>query len=152
MTDVMSDYTLRPMQLRPATISDAPAIASLAGELGYPCDADAMRARLAALLESRDDAVIVAVSGVAVVGWAHVAAVRPVVDEYAELRGLIVAESLRSRGFGAALVRAAEEWARSRGFTRLRVRSNIVRERTHAFYTRRGYATTKSQKVFDKTL
>ena len=151
MTDVMSDYTLRPMQLRPATISDAAAIASLAGELGYPCDADAMRARLGALLESQNDALIVAVSGVAVVGWAHVAAVRPVVEPYAELRGLIVAQSLRSRGFGARLLEAAEEWARSRGFTRLRVRSNAVRERTHAFYLRHGYTVAKSQ-VFDKTL
>ena len=140
------------MQLRPATISDAPAIASLAGELGYPCDTDAMRVRLDGLLRSEDDAVIVVVSGVAVVGWAHVAAVRPVVDAYAELRGLVVAQSLRSRGFGARLLEAAEEWARSRGFTRLRVRSNVVRERTHAFYIRHGYTTTKSQKVFDKAL
>ncbi|HUR83008.1 MAG TPA: GNAT family N-acetyltransferase [Thermoanaerobaculia bacterium] len=141
------------MQLRAATIDDSPAIASLAGELGYPCDAAAMRVRLEGLLRSDDDAVLVAVSGVAVVGWAHVSAVRLVEsDAYAELRGLVVAQSLRSHGFGAGLLDAAEEWARSRGFARLRVRSNVTRERTHAFYLRHGYTIAKSQEVFDKTL
>ncbi|HVG24913.1 MAG TPA: GNAT family N-acetyltransferase [Thermoanaerobaculia bacterium] len=141
------------MEVRHAAAGDAPSIASLAGELGYPCEIAPMRARLEPLLRSEDDAVFVAVSGVAVVGWAHVAAVHLVESEsYAELRGLVVAEALRSRGFGERLLGAAEEWARSRGFARIRVRSNTLRERTHRFYERHGYTTTKSQKVFDKRL
>lgn len=141
------------MIIRLATVDDAPAIASLAGELGYPTDAAAMRARLEPLLSSADGAVLVGVAGVAVIGWAHVAAVRLVEsDPYAELRGLVVAEALRSRGVGERLLRAAEEWARTRGLPRMRVRSNVLRERTHAFYERHGYTTTKSQKVFDKKL
>ena len=141
------------MIIRRAAIGDAPAIASLAGELGYPAEAAAMRARLEPVLRSEDDAVIVGVAGVAVIGWAHVAVVRLVEsDPYAELRGLVVAEALRSRGVGTRLLRAAEEWARSRGPARIRVRSNVLRERTHAFYERHGYTATKSQKVFDKTL
>ena len=141
------------MQFRRALPDDAPAIASLAGELGYPCDVAAMRARLAPVLASEDDAVFVAVSGVAVVGWAHVAVVRSVEsDPFAVLLGIVVASALRSRGAGARLLREAEEWARARGLDRIRVRSNVVRERTHAFYERHGYTVTKSQKVFDKKL
>lgn len=141
------------MNIRLATLEDAPAIASLAGELGYPTNAAEMRTRLAALLQSEDSAVFVGVAGVAVIGWANVAAVRLVESEpYAELRGLVVASALRSRGVGARLLHAAEEWARARGLVRIRVRSNVTRERTHAFYERHGYTITKSQKVFDKRL
>ena len=141
------------MQIRGATPDDAPSIASLAGELGYPCDAAAMRARLSALMHSKDDQVFVAVSGVAVVGWVHVAAVTLLEsDPRADLRGLVVTQALRSRGFGARLVQAAEEWARARGLARIRVRSNVLRERTHDFYLRLGYTIAKSQKVFDKNL
>ena len=141
------------MNIRPATLEDAPAIASLAGELGYPTEAAEMRSRLGALLQSEDSAVFVGVAGVAVIGWANVAAVRLVESEpYAELRGLVVAAALRSRGAGGRLLLAAEEWARARGLARIRVRSNVTRERTHAFYERHGYTITKSQKVVDKRL
>ncbi|HEY4595273.1 MAG TPA: GNAT family N-acetyltransferase, partial [Thermoanaerobaculia bacterium] len=62
--------------------------------------------------------------------------------------GLVVDESRRGGGIGAALVEAAAEWAAGHGFRTLRVRSNAVRERTHAFYERLGFARTKSQIVF----
>ena len=151
---VRARSTLRtPMHIRRASLEDAHAVAALAGELGYPTEPAAMRVRLEPLLESADDAVFVAVTGIAVVGWAHVAALRMMEAEpRAELRGLIVTEALRSRGVGLRLLEAAESWARSRGLSRIRVRSNVVRERTHAFYLRNGYATAKSQKVFDKIL
>jgi GNAT superfamily N-acetyltransferase len=71
---------------------------------------------------------------------------------FAELAGLVVGDSARSRGIGALLLRAAEDWARNRGFARLRVRSNVVRERAHRFYLREGYIERKRQVVFDKTL
>jgi GNAT superfamily N-acetyltransferase len=60
------------------------------------------------------------------------------------------AQAQRSGGVGAALVAAAEEWARVKSCARLRVRSNVVRERTHRFYERLGYRVVKSLKVFDK--
>ena len=140
------------MIIRRATLDDAPAIASLAGALGYPTELSQMLTRLAAL-DPEEGALFVGVAGVAVIGWAHVAAVRLVEsDPYAELRGIVVAAALRSRGLGTRLLNAAEEWTRERGLERIRVRSNVTRERTHAFYERHGYTTTKSQKVFDKRL
>jgi hypothetical protein len=50
------------------------------------------------------------------------------------------------------LVERGEEWARQRRLAVIGVRSNIIRERTHAFYERLGYAATKTQKVFRKML
>jgi GNAT superfamily N-acetyltransferase len=144
----MDDVTVRA-----ATVEDTGAIASLAGELSYPTTAAEMTERLTALAASLDDAVLVAISDAVVVGWIHVAAIAGVQSApFAEIRGMVVSEALRSRGIGATLVEAGEEWAIARGLTRIRVRSNLVRERTHAFYEGRGYTPAKSQKVFDKAL
>ena len=158
MTDVMSGYTssgcdVFDMKSREVRASDAAAVASLAEELGYPSSAAEMSQRIAALASSPDDAVFVAVLGLTPVAWIHVACVTLLESaRYAEIRGLVVTSSLRGHGIGAQLVARAEEWARERGVTRIRVRSNALRERTHAFYENRGYKTTKTQRVFDKNL
>jgi GNAT superfamily N-acetyltransferase len=133
--------------------NDAAAVASLAEELGYAASAEEIAQRIAALETSPDDEILVAVLGLTPVAWIHVAIVTLLESpRYAEIRGLIVTAELRGRGIGERLVAEAERWARDRGLSRIRVRSNLLRERTHAFYERLGYTTTKSQKVFDKRL
>jgi GNAT superfamily N-acetyltransferase len=144
---------VRDVKVRMATIGDAAAVASLAGELGYPTSAEEMSQRLTALSASPNDAVFVAILGLVPVAWIHVGILTAVESPpHAQILGVVVSSSLRARGIGAQLVAHAEEWARARGVTRIRVRSNVVRERTHAFYERLGYAVTKTQKVFDKGL
>ena len=73
-------------------------------------------------------------------------------DPLAEIHGLIVEEEERGGGLGARLVAAAEAWAVERGMTRIRVRSNVARERTRKFYEKHGYTVTKTSNVFDKML
>ena len=51
----------------------------------------------------------------------------------------------RSAGIGAALVEAAEAWARERGATAIIVRSRSTRERAHRFYERIGYVESQAQ-------
>ena len=139
------------LTLRSATLSDAAAIAALNGELGYPTTAGEMAPRLASLLDVSGQAVLVAADDGGVIAWVQVSVVATIESgAFAEVRGLVVTAAHRSRGIGARLVEAAEGWARERGLTRIRVRSNVNRERTHAFYERLGYRTAKSQKVFDK--
>lgn len=137
--------------LRPALPSDASALASLAGELGYPTTADEMTTRLASL--TVNDIVIVSAEGATVTGWIHIAIV-PSLESvpFAEIRGLVVTAPARGTGTGRALVAAAEEWGRERGCTRLRVRTNVIREDTHRFYEHRGFRLTKTQRVYDKSL
>ena len=137
--------------MRAARASDAATLASLAEELGYPTSEAEMAERLAAL--SPADGVFAAILGETPVAWIHVTIVTLLESaRHAEIRGLIVTTPLRSRGIGEQLVAYAEQWARDRGVTRIRVRSNALRERTHAFYERLGYTTAKTQKVFDKKL
>jgi GNAT superfamily N-acetyltransferase len=88
-----------------------------------------------------------------VIGWVHIS-VTPLleVERRAEVNGLVVNENLRSRGAGGSLLNTAEKWARKMGCTGMSVRSNVIRDRAHAFYLRQGYEHFKTQKAFRKAL
>ncbi|MFL6264351.1 MAG: GNAT family N-acetyltransferase [Thermoanaerobaculia bacterium] len=137
------------MTLRPATPADSSKLADLTTQLGYPTSPEEAEARLRDLASRPENAVLVAEEGGEVAGWIHVSALRSLeMEPCAMIQGLVVDESRRGGGIGAALVEAAADWAAGHGFRTLRVRSNSVRERTHAFYERLGFTRTKSQVVF----
>jgi GNAT superfamily N-acetyltransferase len=135
------------------TSGDAGAVANLSTQLGYPATQEDIARRAAVIDAGGQGAVLVAEDDGRVVGWIHVIAT-PVLetDLYAEIAGLVVDESCRSRGVGLALLHAAEGWARDAGCTTIRVRSRIARERAHAFYERHGFRRLKTQHAFDKAL
>jgi GNAT superfamily N-acetyltransferase len=110
--------------------------------------------RLAPLLGSPDDAVLVAVDAKErPIGWIHVGRTRILeADEHAVIHGLVVDEASRSGGLGAELLAAAEGWARERGIGTMLVRSRSTRERAHRFYRERGYREVKRSHVFEKRL
>lgn len=139
--------------IRSARLEDAPAIAPLSTELGYPATAAEVAGRLAGILPDATQLVAVAEVAGQVVGWIHAACYLTVeVGATVEIRGLVVGEGKRSAGLGRALVEHAEGWARRRGVPVIRVRSNVVRAGAHAFYARLGYAPVKTQHVFSKRL
>jgi GNAT superfamily N-acetyltransferase len=142
------------VKIRRARNNDAPRLAELSGQLGYPATAREITKRMRQLKCTPDNALFVAESPDAgVVGWTHVS-VRHLVEvgTHAELNGLIVAEGQRSLGAGARLLEAAEDWARKHGCPSMSVRSNVIRERAHKFYERQGYEHYKTQKAFRKSL
>lgn len=142
--------------IRPAAPSDLPALAGLAGQLGYPSSVEQLGRRLEPLLASPEHAVWVAEapdsgSGSTVVAWIHVGAARTLEsDPGGEIYGLVVHQSHRNAGLGARLVEQAIAWTAERGFRRLRVRSNVVREDAHRFYRRMGFEASKTQAVLDR--
>ena len=142
------------LRIRHATGADASALAKLAGQLGYPTDAAAIRQRLRDINERGAGIVLVAEnSNGTTAGTAYVHAEYSMVDEpRAHLADLVVDESFRSAGIGAALLHATESWAREHGLSRMRVNSNVTREDAHRFYRREGYAENKRQAVFLKQL
>jgi len=140
-------------RIRSARASDAPRLAELAGELGYPTTTQEMKARLATLRPSSAHAVFVAETAGGAIGWVHVSRNYLLdVPVRAEINGLIVSSAARSQGAGKLLMQAAEAWARKRKCTGINVRSNVIRERAHAFYLREGYEHYKTQKAFRKVL
>jgi GNAT superfamily N-acetyltransferase len=140
------------MIIRPARLEDATAVADLATQLGYPTTPEEAAARLRDLETRPESAVLAAEADGAVIGWIHVVGAHRVDSEpYAEIAALVVDAAHRGGGIGAALVEAAEGWGARHGFRTLKVRSNVVRERTHVFYERLGFARTKSQVVFARS-
>lgn len=141
------------VRLRPPLPSDAPALAVLAGELGYPTDSEQLLGRLAAISPT-DAAVIVSTDASdAPTGWCHVELFRTLVEPSSALiAGLVVGEGHRSEGIGVALLGAAEAWARARGCRRMVVATRITRERAHRFYAREGYVVNKTSYFLNKAL
>jgi len=148
----VTDVTIRPWI--PGVDADLPTIAALLEELGYPTAPDVLRARLLAMtpaiVEGASDLLLARDAATqTILGLLHVEATVTIEsDPEAEIRALVVGSAHRGRRIGQQLVDAAKDWARARGFTRLRVRTNEIRTGAHRFYEREGFAHTKSQRTY----
>jgi GNAT superfamily N-acetyltransferase len=142
-----------PEGIRRARPGDCPRLAELSTELGYPMTPDEAATRLGELSTHPDHTILVAEDGGRVEGWIQVSLPRIFETPLrAEIAGLVVEAGARGRGVGRGLVAAAVGWARKRGCVAIRVRSNVVRERAHAFYRREGFGEIKTQKVLEKPI
>jgi GNAT superfamily N-acetyltransferase len=142
------------VRIRPMTEADAPVVADLTTQLGYPTSPTETTERISVLLARPDDhAVLVAEEDGRAIAWVHVAIYTSLESgRVATIGGLVVGEGHRSGGIGARLLAAAEEWARENGAAKMVVRSRVTRERAHRFYEREGYAILKTSHVFEKRL
>jgi GNAT superfamily N-acetyltransferase len=141
------------MVLRKASRSDAPEIARLAGQLGYPAPVEIMQARLDVLLSHADHRISVVAGGDSLCGWIAAERRRTLESgERVEIVGLVVDAGHRGSGIGRMLVADAEQWARQSGFDVISVRSNMAREASHLFYQRLGYMRRKTQHFYAKSL
>ena len=127
--------------IREARDSDAEAIASLLGELGYPTDAAAVPRRLERMRAEGGQWTFVAESDGQVVGTATVMVRHTISRDAASGRvtTVVVSETARSQGIGSALMERAEVICREVGCTALEVTSAEHRRRAHDFYVRLGY-------------
>ncbi|HYL68208.1 MAG TPA: GNAT family N-acetyltransferase [Candidatus Limnocylindria bacterium] len=141
-------------EIRVPRFADYALMAKLAGQLGYPASAEDIARRLAGMQESAEHAVFVAeLPGGEIVGWIGVFLYRCIeTDARAEVSGLVVDERARSQGIGQRLLERAEQWARKKRCDTIGLRSNVIRNRAHAFYERQGYVHHKTQKSFRKVL
>ena len=137
--------------IRRARNADAPELARLSGELGYPLTAEEMARRLAVLLPNERHLVAVAAVDGALRGWAHIEHRFSLEGgDRAELMGLVVDSKARRGGVGRELVALAEAWAVARGMASVTVRSNAARAESHPFYEQLGYTRSKTQHVYVK--
>jgi GNAT superfamily N-acetyltransferase len=140
------------LHIRKATINDAPEIARLSGELGYPVAAPVMRERLERMLKLEGHVVFVAET-TEVAGWIH-AADRELLEvgRQGEILGLVVDSNQRGNGVGRRLIEAVEEWGAGRALKQITVRSNVIRPESHPFYERLGFDRYKTQHAYRKRL
>jgi GNAT superfamily N-acetyltransferase len=140
--------------IRRATLTDAPQLAELTGQLGYPIEAGEIERRLELLLPRAAHIVFVAETAPdLVVGWIQ-GEEREIlaVGRFCEIVGLVVGEAHRGAGVARRLVEAVEQWAAGRGLEQVSLRSNIVRPESHAFYEKVGYTRFKTQHAYRKRL
>jgi GNAT superfamily N-acetyltransferase len=138
--------------IRGARPDDAPALAELSTQLGYPSTEAQVRERLR-LLEDPERELFVAVADHGLAGFIDVHVQRVVEsDPYAEVGGLVVGAPHRGAGLGAALLAAAADWSRARGLERLWIRANLARVGPHEFYEAVGCRTVKDQRVYEYPL
>lgn len=142
------------MRIRALLPEDAPAIAGLAGQLGYPVAVVQAAVFLKEIREDPEHALFVGEDEDGrVLTWIHVyRTVRAFTEPFAEVGGLVVDESSRGQGMGKALLEQAEGWAQSKGCSRVIIRSNIKREGANHFYLDSGYTVLKTQTVYQKSL
>jgi GNAT superfamily N-acetyltransferase len=141
------------VKVRSPRSEDYTRLAELAGQLGYLSTETEVAKRIAGFEDSQEYAAFVAEVRGEVVGWIGVFIYRCMeADARAEVNGFIVDERLRSHGIGSKLLARAEQWARERGCGTIGMKSNVIRERAHAFYERLGYKHVKTQKAFRKDL
>ena len=140
------------LNLRKARLTDAPQLASLSAELGYPVELVELRARLRQVLKEPGHVVFVA-NDREPIGWIHACLNRSLEGgTFVEIVGLVVASHRRKMGIGAQLVSIVEEWARKKRSSRIRVRTNVLRREAPLFYLTLGYVSKKKQEVFEKAL
>ncbi|MEJ2185723.1 MAG: GNAT family N-acetyltransferase [Gemmatimonadota bacterium] len=133
---------------RVAESDDAPAIARLLGQLGYPTTPATMRRRLGPILARPDYHTLVMEAGGVVIGFIGACLVPSyeLDDAYVRVLDLVVDERARGAGIGSALLAAVEAWAKREG-ARVVVVNARDEEGFHgagasSFYEARGYERT----------
>jgi GNAT superfamily N-acetyltransferase len=142
------------LAIRPPRDTDAPALADLSGQLGYPVEVEEIMQRMAAVAGNDHAGVLVATDTAdRPIGWVHVELKRTLSAPLtAQVVGLVVDEAARSAGVGKELLAAAEAWARALDCHRMVVGTRITRERAHRFYEREGYTLQKTSYFFEKRI
>lgn len=136
------------------TTADAPAVAALSAQLGYPVLPDVLTERLTSIFQEPAHGCFVAEVNGAVVGWVHVFGVFMLTSPqfFAEIGGLVVDTNARRQGIGRVLMSQAEAWVREHGYPEVRLRSGLHRTDAHEFYRSIGYELAKTSHMFRKVL
>ena len=129
------------MQIRRAHPDDAARLVPLYAQWGYAQPAEAVAERLALWADTPQAEVLVAEADGALAGVIGVFSSPHLAlpGRFGRVGGLAVDAGSRRRGVGAALVRAAEELARSWGCDRMEITSSRWRTEAPSFYPALGY-------------
>jgi len=126
--------------LRPATAADAPRIAALFTEEGYPAGATAVEARLGRF-NTDDSTVIVADHDGDILGFIalHVVPRFEHDDAFVRIVALVVDSAVRDRGIGRVLMAEAERIGRAREAAFVEITAGHHRPAARHLYDSLGY-------------
>lgn len=131
--------------IRPAVLDDAAALAPIVASLTRAeSTAEEMRARMERVAAHPDHHTLVAERGGRVIGLCGLMRGMMVHrdGDFVRVVALVVSPEARGGGVGAALMRAAESWAREIGAHSVHLTTGGYRDDAHRFYRRLGYEET----------
>lgn len=130
--------------VRPAKVTDVPAMAGLLAELfavetEFAIDRAKQERALRMIIERPSAAAWVAETGGQVIGMVTAQTVVSTAEggESAWVEDVIVRHDWRRRGVGRKLIEQIETWCRGRGITRMQLLADSTNEEAMAFYGRR---------------
>lgn len=137
--------------IRPVRLADAADLEELCrASLGYSYP---VANQLARILHCRENQLFAACDQGKLAGYIHLQDYQVIYAEpMKNILGLAVFAQFRGRGWGRALLRAAENRASADGCAGVRVVSGVSRTKAHEFYRHCGYEYRKDQKNFCKAL
>ena len=136
--------------IRQAAIKDVADLAVLTGQLGYEMSTVQTEESLKNILAHKDHDVFVALDNNKIIGWIGLFySIQMESSPFCEIRGLVVDENYRGNGAGKMLIEKAKQWAKERGLSKLRLRTNVKRTETHLFYQHLGFREMKQQKALE---
>ncbi|MEP6781523.1 MAG: GNAT family N-acetyltransferase [Gemmatimonadaceae bacterium] len=129
------------LTIRQPVATDAPVMADLLTQLGYPSNTAEIAERLLPLADHTHAVIFVAETDEKVVGviTAHTFPSLQATAPSAWITALVVDESFRGKHVGRELVSHVEQWVAERGAKRISVTSATRRSDAHAFYGSVGY-------------
>ncbi len=136
------------IEIRDATLDDAPALAALSAQLGYATEPDLLRQRLACLLRHGEPVWLAECDGQAVGYLSGQRYITLYLAAGLNITALVVDASHQQLGIGRRLLDHAADYARHHQLAFLRVNSGAHREQAHSFYRRVGFRHEKDQKHF----
>ena len=130
-----------------------PQVARLSEQLGYPVSQADLTARWNKLSRNTRHGLFVCEENENILGWIHLECVEDLIEEdKAEIKAVVVDENSRGNGTGKALIETAEKWAKTYHLHTIYLSCNIIRTRTHKFYEREGFKTSKTSHFFEKKI
>ncbi|MEP6709542.1 MAG: GNAT family N-acetyltransferase [Verrucomicrobiota bacterium] len=130
--------------IRAAVMADAPQLAALMTQLGYPTQVKEMRARLRSIFLDNCFRTFVATDDEQIVGMAGTSehASYEHDDRTGRIVAMVVSNNARRKGVGRQLMGAVEKSFRSRGVRRIVLNARLERVEAHQFYQALGYRKT----------
>jgi ribosomal protein S18 acetylase RimI-like enzyme len=129
------------IHVRQAEATDAPELAELITELGYPAESQEIWSRIKKMPKETYET-LVAVGENKVIGFIGLLTLP--VYEHSQPIGWVLALCVSPRsqrkGVGKALIQAAEAYYQDRGVTDIRLHSGSQREDAHEFYEAMGFS------------
>ena len=113
--------------------------------------AEKVRERIDTILQTTRDVIFVSEQKDEVIGYIHGSPYELLYsDSLINVLGFVVKENYQNNGVGSMLIKHLESWAKSKGFSGIKLLTHPCRVNAHRFYERHGYIHTKDQKNYVK--